>query len=64
MKIYKSSFIPNLNKNKDSDTQKEEQLEETKKASENNEVKVENNTKKEITETNERFISHYKWWED
>lgn len=64
MKIYKSSFIQNLNKNKDSDTQKEEQLEETKKASENNEVKVENNTKKEITETNERFISHYKWWED
>lgn len=64
MKIYKSSFIPNLNKNKDSDTQKEEQLEETKKDSENNEVKVENNTKKEIAENNERFVSHYRWWED
>jgi len=64
MKIYNSSFLPHIEENKDNDKTKEEQLEETKKDSENNEVKVENNTKKEIAENNERFVSHYRWWED
>ncbi len=74
MKIYKSSFLPNFNKNKDSDKPKEEQIEETKKASENDEVKAENNTDKITTETNNVTnstkveytdeVKNFKWWED
>ena len=74
MKIYKSSFIPNFNKNKDSDKPKEEQLEETKKASENDKVKVENNTDKITNGTNNLTnstkveytdeVKNFRWWED
>lgn len=74
MKIYNSSFLPHIEENKDNDKPKEEQLEETKKASENDEVKVENNTDKITTGTNNLTnstkveytdeVKNFKWWED
>lgn len=74
MKIYNSSFLPHIEENKDNDKPKEEQLEETKKASENDKVKVENNTDKITTGTNNLTnstkveytdeVKNFKWWED